>query len=147
MDQPERKIALPAFLKILTNNNIPVPKAMAVASKVCVLLDMHMHICITRLFCNLRYKEFNTTSLLAQLTDMQLIVRGVEDKEIRKAVLAAIRKAGYTAQPSSTTSAKLKKNGPSGSDVQPVAGPSQLRAANTVQILVSRLLACRLVAC
>lgn len=39
MDQPERKIALPAFLKILTNNNIPVPKAMAVASKVCVLLD------------------------------------------------------------------------------------------------------------
>lgn len=73
---------------------------------------------------------------------MQLIVRGVEDKEIRKAVLAAIRKAGYTAQPSSsTTSTKLKKNGPSGSDVQPVAGPSQLRATNTVKILVSRLLA------
>ncbi|OAX44571.1 hypothetical protein K503DRAFT_825731 [Rhizopogon vinicolor AM-OR11-026] len=112
MDQQERKLALPAFLKILTSNNVPVPKAMAVASKV--------------------YKQFNTTSLLAQLTDVKLIACGVEDKETRKAVLTAIRKAGYTAQ-----SAKPKKNGPGVSDVQPVAGPSQPRVANTVQILTT----------
>ncbi|KAJ8587433.1 hypothetical protein M405DRAFT_310780 [Rhizopogon salebrosus TDB-379] len=113
--QQERKLPLPAFLKILTSDNVPVPKAMAVASKV--------------------YKEFNTTSLLAQLTDGKLIRCGVEDKETRKAVLVAIRKAGHTAQPSS--SVKPKKNESKGSDAQPVAGPSQPKVANTVQILTT----------
>lgn len=138
MDQQERKLALPALLKILTSNNVPVPKAMAVASKVCVepVLLNHKYVCMINR--NLRYKEFNTASLLAQLTDVKLKACGVEDKETRKAVLAAIRKVGYNVQPPST-SAKPKKNEPRGSDVQLVAGPSQPRVANTMQALVSRL--------
>jgi hypothetical protein len=36
MDPQDRKLTLPAFLKVLTSNNVPVPKAMAVASKVFV---------------------------------------------------------------------------------------------------------------
>lgn len=136
MDQQERKLPLPAFLKILTSNNVPVPKAMAVASKVCVLLYQHVSSRNDPHIYNLRYKEFNTTSLLAQLTDGKLIRCGVEDKETRKAVLVAIRKAGHTAQPSSV---KPKKNESKGSGAQPVAGPSQPKVANTVQILVSRL--------
>ncbi|KAG0709713.1 hypothetical protein DFH29DRAFT_885492 [Suillus ampliporus] len=117
MDLHERKLTLPTFLKVLTSNNVPVPKAMAVASKV--------------------YKEFNTPNLLAQLTDTKLIVCGVEDKETRKLVLAAIRKAGYTARPSSGTKPKKKSDKSGGSDGQPVAGPSEPRVANTVQLLTT----------
>jgi hypothetical protein len=69
---------------------------------------------------------------------VKLKVCGVEDKETRKAVLAAIRKVGYNVQPPST-SAKPKKDEPKGSDVQLVAGPSQPRVVNTMQALVSRL--------
>jgi hypothetical protein len=36
MDPQDRTLTLPAFLKVLTGNNVPVPKAMAVASKVFV---------------------------------------------------------------------------------------------------------------
>jgi len=32
----DKKLILPDFLKLLTNNNVPIPKAMAVASKVSV---------------------------------------------------------------------------------------------------------------
>ncbi|KAG2077339.1 hypothetical protein BDR04DRAFT_1065949 [Suillus decipiens] len=109
MYSQDRKLTLPAFLKVLTNNDVPVPKAMAVASKV--------------------YKEFNTTGLLAQLTDAKLKVSGVEDKETRKLVLAAIRKAGYTAQ--------LKSGKSRGLDEQPVAGPSEPRIANSVQAVTT----------
>jgi len=133
MDPQERKLTLPAFLKVLTSNNVPVPKAMAVASKVCVYL-VSMFAGLT---CeNRRYKEFNTSSLLAQLTDTKLKVCGVEEKETRKIVLAAIRKAGYTVQRSSSARPKRKSDESRGSDEQPVAGPSQPRIANTVQVLV-----------
>ncbi|KAG1752714.1 uncharacterized protein EDB91DRAFT_1234689 [Suillus paluster] len=116
MNPQERKLTLPAFLKVLTSNDVPVPKAMAVASKV--------------------YKQFHTPRLLAQLTDAKLIVCNVEDKETRKIVLAAIRKAGYTAQ-SSGAKQKQKSDKSRGLDEQPVAGPSQPRVANTVQLLTT----------
>ncbi|KAG1755615.1 hypothetical protein EDB19DRAFT_1955866 [Suillus lakei] len=117
MDPQDRKLSLPAFLKVLTSNNVPVPKAMAVASKV--------------------YKESNTTSLLAQLTDVKLKVCGVEDKETRKLVLVAIRKAGYTAQPSSGSKPKPKSDKSRGSDEQPVAGPSEPMVANALHVVTT----------
>jgi hypothetical protein len=86
--------------------------------------------------CDLRYKESNTTSLLAQLTDVKLKVSGVEDKETRKLVLAAIRKAGYTAQPSGSKS-KAKSDKSRSLDEQPVAGPSESRVATAVHVVVS----------
>ncbi|CCM03183.1 uncharacterized protein FIBRA_05305 [Fibroporia radiculosa] len=87
----EGKLALPSFLKLLTNHNVPASKAMAVAGKI--------------------YKTHNTPSLLAQLTDAKLSGAGVEDKETRRLVLAAIRKAGYTASTRGASGA----TGPSGS--------------------------------
>ncbi|KAG2141774.1 uncharacterized protein EDB93DRAFT_1159052 [Suillus bovinus] len=112
----DKKLTLPAFLKVLTSNNVPVPKAMAVASKV--------------------YKESNTTSLLAQLTDFKLKASGVEDKETRKLVLAAIRKAGYTSQPSGPKP-KPKSDRSRSLDEQPVAGPSEPRVANAMQVVTT----------
>jgi hypothetical protein len=84
---------------------------------------------------DLRYKESNTTRLLAQLTDVKLKVSGVEDKETRKLVLAAIRKAGYTAQPSGSKPKPTSDN--SRSLDEPVAGPSESRVASAVQVVVS----------
>ncbi|KIK92718.1 hypothetical protein PAXRUDRAFT_146685 [Paxillus rubicundulus Ve08.2h10] len=75
MESNDKKLTLPDFLKLMTNNNVPIPKAMAVASKL--------------------FKEFNTPALLAQLDDAKLQAVGVENKDLRKLVLAAIRKAGY----------------------------------------------------
>ncbi|KAG1806733.1 uncharacterized protein HD556DRAFT_334202 [Suillus plorans] len=118
MDPQDRQLTLPAFLKVLTSNNVPVPKAMAVASKV--------------------YKESNTASLLAQLTDLKLKVSGVEDKETRKLVLAAIRKAGYIAQPSRLgLEPKPKSDRSKSFDGQPVAGPSEPRVSNAVQVVTT----------
>jgi hypothetical protein len=37
MEFNDKKLTLPDFLKLMTNNNVPIPKAMAVASKVSVL--------------------------------------------------------------------------------------------------------------
>ncbi|KII95106.1 hypothetical protein PLICRDRAFT_48075 [Plicaturopsis crispa FD-325 SS-3] len=69
------KIPVPAFIKLLSENGVPVPKAMAATGKI--------------------YKEFNTRAALAKLTDVKLAALGLEDKEDRKLVLAALRKAGY----------------------------------------------------
>ncbi|KAH7921823.1 hypothetical protein BV22DRAFT_1071622 [Leucogyrophana mollusca] len=107
----DKKLALPAFLKVLTSNDVPVPKAMAVASKI--------------------YKDFNTPTSLAQLTDAKLKVCGVEDKDVRKLVLAAVRKAGYVLQPSPQK--KANQVDESGA----VAGPSQPKPSNTVQAITT----------
>lgn len=71
----DRKLSLPEFLKVLTTNNVPATKAMGVAGKL--------------------YKTHNTPSQLGKLTDGKLKAAGVDDKEVRKLVLAAIRKSGY----------------------------------------------------
>ncbi|KIP10711.1 hypothetical protein PHLGIDRAFT_100851 [Phlebiopsis gigantea 11061_1 CR5-6] len=48
-----------------------------------------------------RYKQYNTPASLAELTEIKLKAAGVSEKEDRKVVLSAIRKAGYkpTASP------------------------------------------------
>lgn len=76
MDSTDRKLTLRAFLKIFTTNDIPVSKAMALASKA--------------------YAEFNTPTRLTQLDEARLTVLGVEDRELRRSILAAIRNTGYT---------------------------------------------------
>jgi len=42
-----------------------------------------------------RYKVYNTPTQLQELTDPKLIAVGLSNKEDRKVVLAAFRKAGY----------------------------------------------------
>lgn len=76
MDPTDRKLSLHAFLKIFTANDIAASKAMALANKA--------------------FKKFNTPTRLSQLDDTRLIVLGVEDRELRRSILAAIREAGYT---------------------------------------------------
>ncbi|KAI6130447.1 hypothetical protein EDD16DRAFT_1542226 [Pisolithus croceorrhizus] len=75
MDSNDRKLSLRAFLKIFTTNGVPVSKVMALASKA--------------------YAEFNTPTRLTQLDEARLIVLGVEDRELRRSILAAIRNTGY----------------------------------------------------
>ncbi|KAF8450590.1 hypothetical protein L210DRAFT_3469664 [Boletus edulis BED1] len=106
----DKKLTLPDFLKLLTSNNVPMPKAMAVASKV--------------------FKEYNTTALLVQLDDAKLQVLGVKDKDLRKLVLAAVRKAR-----DSRPTRKPRSEGDS--DAQQVAGPSGSKYPSTVQILIT----------
>lgn len=47
-------------------------------------------------FASKAYAEFNTPTGLAQLDEARLIVLGVEDRELRRSILAATRNAGYT---------------------------------------------------
>ncbi|KAF9446939.1 hypothetical protein P691DRAFT_761189 [Macrolepiota fuliginosa MF-IS2] len=100
MTDQESKLPLPRFLKIFTTNGVSVPKAMAVAGKI--------------------YKEYSTPSRLAELTDVKLGAAGVSDKEDRKNVLAAIRKAGYVYRRKPLT----KEEAIQTSVAQPAAGPS-----------------------
>ncbi|PSS05403.1 hypothetical protein PHLCEN_2v3892 [Hermanssonia centrifuga] len=100
----DAKLPLPSFLKILTSNNVPASKAMAVTGKL--------------------YKTCNTPALLAELTDLKLKDIGVDDQEDRKLVLAAIRKAGYkpgliSSQRSSATRNTSADAGPSPRHSQP----------------------------
>lgn len=76
-----------------------------------------------------RFKEYNTPTLLAQLDDGKLQVLGVKDKDLRRLVLAAVRKAGYT---------RPTRKPQSEGDIlaQPVAGPSSSKPSSTVQTLV-----------
>ncbi|KAH0839871.1 hypothetical protein J3R83DRAFT_822 [Lanmaoa asiatica] len=106
----DKRLTLPDFLKLLASNNVPVPKAMAVASKV--------------------FKECNTPTLLAQLDDAKLQVLGIKDKDLRRLVLAAIRKAGYT---------RLARKPESEADslAQPAARPSSSKPPSTVQTLIT----------
>ncbi|KAI9063276.1 hypothetical protein FKP32DRAFT_1592727 [Trametes sanguinea] len=87
-DTTSGKIPLPAFLKMLTNHNIPPTKAMAVAGKI--------------------YKTHNTPQQLSMLTDFSLESAGVAEKELRKQVLAAVRKAGYKGKNSSSAAGPSK---------------------------------------
>ncbi|CAA7259836.1 unnamed protein product [Cyclocybe aegerita] len=88
--EDEAKIPLPQFLKLLTSNNIPMPKAMAVAGKV--------------------YKEHNTPAALRQLTEAKLTALGIDSQEDRKLVVNALRKAGYTAKSPRQKVPKLNKD-------------------------------------
>ncbi|KAI0832385.1 hypothetical protein BC628DRAFT_1346466 [Trametes gibbosa] len=104
------KIPLPAFLKMLTSGNVPPSRAMAVAGKI--------------------YKTHSTPEQLSMLTDFSLESAGIAEKDLRKQVLSAVRKAGYkgksTARSSSTAtspnggaSSSAGKAGPSKTDGKP----------------------------
>lgn len=82
MSQADVKISLPSFLKLLTSQGLPASKAMGAAGKI--------------------YKTHNTPKRLAQLTDSRLKSAGVEDKDVRRLVLAAIKKAGYAPRHTAT---------------------------------------------
>lgn len=123
----DKKLTLPDFLKFLTNNNVPVSKAMAIASKVSVVPRLISVPSSTYP----RFKGYNTPALLAQLDDAKLQVLGVKDKDLRRLFLTAVRKAGYTRS--------TRNPGPgSGGDslAQLVAEPSSGKPYGTVQTLV-----------
>ncbi|KAK2466268.1 hypothetical protein APHAL10511_001910 [Amanita phalloides] len=100
----EAKIPLPKFLKILTDNNVPISMAMSVAGNI--------------------YKNYNTTSQLQGLTELQLTAAGVSEKEVRQLVISALRKAGYI--PSSAP--RKRRNESENHDS--VAGPSTAQTAS-----------------
>ncbi|PIL37119.1 hypothetical protein GSI_00811 [Ganoderma sinense ZZ0214-1] len=92
-DASNRKVPLPAFLKMLTDNNIPPSKAMAVAGK--MLATIHSFHEVLTCSQTIRYKTCNTPALLGELSQFSLESAGVDEKDLRKLVLAAVRKAGY----------------------------------------------------
>ncbi|GJE84210.1 hypothetical protein PsYK624_002860 [Phanerochaete sordida] len=51
------------------------------------------------------YKQYNTPASLAELTEFKLRAAGVEDKDDRKLLLAAVRKAGYRSTPATPSRA------------------------------------------
>ncbi|KAI0773438.1 hypothetical protein BC629DRAFT_1291076 [Irpex lacteus] len=83
------KIPLPAYLKMLTSNNIPAAKAMTIAGKI--------------------YKTCNTSIALAELTDFKLQDLGITSAEERKLVLNAVRKAGYKSSTPTKLSASARR--------------------------------------
>ncbi|KAL5530672.1 GLN1 [Sanghuangporus sanghuang] len=110
----DTKLALPAFLKVLTNANITMQKAIAIAGKV--------------------YKTHNTPSALGNLTDAKLKSLGIESKEDRKAALAAFRKAGYKSSGPGAAGAAARPRAIGGSVAQTSsagAGPSRLGKKST----------------
>ncbi|KAI9001044.1 hypothetical protein BD414DRAFT_20872 [Trametes punicea] len=106
-DTQPAKLPLPAFLKMLTNNNIPPSKAMAVAGKI--------------------YKTHNSPEQLSMLTDFSLESAGVAEKELRKQVLSAVRKAGYKGKHTTGSAAGTSRSATalSGATVAKAAGPSK----------------------
>ncbi|KIY74050.1 hypothetical protein CYLTODRAFT_406103 [Cylindrobasidium torrendii FP15055 ss-10] len=75
----ESKIPVQSYIKMLTESDIPVKKAMELTRKL--------------------YKVFGTPSKLGALNDFELMANNVVDKDDRKAVLAAVRKAGFAQVP------------------------------------------------
>jgi hypothetical protein len=76
------------------------------------------------------YKEYNTLSKLAQLTEVKLSAAGVESKDDRKLVMTALRKAGCVSKESPRK--KIERI----PDEGPVAGPSSPPTMSTVQVVV-----------
>ena len=123
----DRKLSLPDFLKVMTSNNVPASKAMGVAGKLSGEL-CHGRQCTRRgnLLC--RYKTHNTPSQLGQLTDGKLKAAGVDDKEVRKLVLAAIRKSGYKSPAAGTLSRGAAQNTSTSSAADPPSASTSTQA-------------------
>lgn len=97
----DTKLSIPAFLKILTSNGLPMAKAMPFASKVSVSYSISPseNVLLISVYASPHsplgsYKTHNTPSALGKLTDLKLAELGV-DKDDRKTVLAAFKKAGF----------------------------------------------------
>lgn len=122
----DRKLSLPEFLKVLTTNSVPATKAMGVAGK---LSGELRHAERTRRYeLPSRYKTHNTPSQLGQLTDGKLKAAGVDDKEVRKLVLAAIRKSGYKAPAAGASSRNAAQNTSSPGTADPPAASTSAQA-------------------
>ncbi|TFK29406.1 hypothetical protein FA15DRAFT_664356 [Coprinopsis marcescibilis] len=76
LDPETTKIPLQHFLKHLTNNGVPVSKAIAISGQI--------------------YKTHSTPADLRSLSNLTLNTLGVKDAGDRKLVLSAFRKAGFT---------------------------------------------------
>ncbi|KAF9464476.1 hypothetical protein BDZ94DRAFT_1162134 [Collybia nuda] len=72
------KIPLPRFLKLFTDNEVPMPKAMAIASKI--------------------YKDYNSPATLGLLNEVRLVAAGVNNKEERRLIMAALRQSGHVSK-------------------------------------------------
>ncbi|EPQ59442.1 hypothetical protein GLOTRDRAFT_91037 [Gloeophyllum trabeum ATCC 11539] len=93
----DQKLSVAAFLKVLTDHGMPVPRAMAAAGKI--------------------LKKWNTRADLGMLTNSMLAFAGVDDKKDRRMVLEALKKAGIK-----ETAPKRKPVGSSSTSES--AGPS-----------------------
>ncbi|KAJ7094686.1 hypothetical protein B0H15DRAFT_929316 [Mycena belliarum] len=92
----DHKLPLPKFLALFTSNSVPMVKAMAIASKI--------------------YKDYNTPATLRELDEVKLLASGIDDKETRKMVMIALRKAGYGVK----SSRNVTQAGPSTQRLTPV---------------------------
>ncbi|KZT20375.1 hypothetical protein NEOLEDRAFT_1075772 [Neolentinus lepideus HHB14362 ss-1] len=110
----DQKLSLPAFLKMLTNNGVSARTAMAVAGQI--------------------YKTCNTAAALGMLTDMQLKEDGVNAKEDRKLVLAAVRKAGYKTSPAKRTKVVTSTSGATTSTSQNATASPRKRRKLTEEV-------------
>ncbi|KAH9853504.1 hypothetical protein C2E23DRAFT_754783 [Lenzites betulinus] len=88
---------------MLTSGTVLPTKAMAVAGKI--------------------YKTHNTPEQLSMLTDFSLESAGIAEKDLRKQVLSAVRKAGYKGKPTSRAGTTATSKGASSSPAK--AGPSK----------------------
>ncbi|KAH9938184.1 uncharacterized protein B0H18DRAFT_1205469 [Fomitopsis serialis] len=79
------------------------------------------------------YKTHNTPSQLGQLTDGKLKAAGVDDKEVRKLVLAAIRKSGYKAPAAGASSRNAAQNTSSPGTADPPAASTSAQAERPKQ--------------
>ncbi|KDR83666.1 hypothetical protein GALMADRAFT_1338794 [Galerina marginata CBS 339.88] len=132
----DAKITLPNFLKILTSNNTPMPKAMAIAGKVSVP-DANPDICAVHIDnAFIRYKEYNTPSTLAQLTEVKLKAAGIDSQEDRKLTLNALRKAGYASKRKPLTKVKVAPIAEASGSQAPTSG-STSAAPTAVELLTT----------
>ncbi|KAJ7754232.1 hypothetical protein DFH07DRAFT_868610 [Mycena maculata] len=101
----QAKIPLPKFLKVLTSNNAPMAKAMAVAGKI--------------------YKDYNTPARLSELDEVKLLAAGIDDKETRKMVMSALRKAGYGSKAARSNSSQAGPSQPHMTAVEVLTTPTK----------------------
>ncbi|KAK0468267.1 uncharacterized protein EV420DRAFT_1260153 [Desarmillaria tabescens] len=100
------KIPLPEYLKVLTHG-LSMHKAMQISGKI--------------------YKTFNTPAQLSDLSELKLKSCGIDDKDDRKNIMSAIRKAGFSSdsqaeagpsdQPMTTSTPTKKKRKHDAKDV------------------------------
>ncbi|KAL0576922.1 hypothetical protein V5O48_005068 [Marasmius crinis-equi] len=107
------KIPLPKFLKMLTSGNVPVARAMNVSSKMSAYYLPNTWNSALTLSPLARYKQCNTAEQLSELDDFKLKGYGVEEKDVRKLVLTAVKKAGYGTTSAKRNRVELGEPGPS----------------------------------
>lgn len=108
------KLPVPTFLKMLTNNKVPTAKAISITGKMFVFKKLgECNVNDLPYFDQYSYKSYSTPAMLAELTDLKLKAAGVDDKEERKLVLAAVRKSGYKQTTAASSSKQSSEAGPS----------------------------------